>query len=162
MEICITHECCRRLWRVGVTPVLEAMVLYPVVSLTGQEAAAVCLCEGYRTACEAFLAWAEGVPLEEAREAFASVDAATGTAAYIFDRRLLACRMEARVEEGEGEDARLVVSRLVTYGSRRGTVPMCRREAQDVFRVPELTLVRGKRFLGENTKISCNRERLMV
>jgi hypothetical protein len=101
----------RRLIREGNCVILEVTVTYPYIP--DEESPAVTrFNHTYRAMAEAFLAWSESTPAEEARSAFANMGSA---APYRFDRRVLTCDMTA------AEDPRrLTVTRSVTLKSRRG------------------------------------------
>lgn len=124
----------RRLIRAGACPVLEVTVTYPHIP-DGEYPAAARFNHTYRAMAEAFLAWADTLPAEEAKTAFANMGAA---APYRFDRRILTCNMNAVSEASD----RLAVIRSVTLKSRRGEMPERRITASDLWRLPEWTVVK--------------------
>ncbi len=150
----ITHETLRHLVRVGRTPVLEVTVSYPCLTHPVDAAAPACgfplsrFNEGYRAMAEAFLAWAVDTLAVEATESFAAL----GTrAAYVFDRRLATCRMEASLEspdaDGKIVSDVLTVRRCCELSSRRGTIPTGRAESVEHWRWGEWTLLSSRRQL---------------
>jgi hypothetical protein len=148
---------CRRLFRVGACPVLEVSVTYPrldaeAVASAGSVAR---FNETYRALAEAFLAWAETAPVEEAQAAFAAMGA---SAPFRFDRRVLTCDVTAewqgkdRIAKGkdaetwEGDGcAVLAVTRTARLIGRRGEVEERSLMAVDEWRWPELTLLPRRR-----------------
>jgi hypothetical protein len=124
----------RRLVRAGACPVLEVTVTYPHIP-DGDPPAAARFNHTYRAMAEAFLAWADTLPAEEAKTAFANMGAA---APYRFDRRILTCTMSAVSETPD----RLAVIRSVTLKSRRGEMPERTVTATDLWRLPEWTVVK--------------------
>jgi hypothetical protein len=124
----------RRLIRAGSCPVLEVTVTYPHIP-DEESPAAARFNHTYRAMAEAFLAWADTLPAEEAKTAFANMGAA---APYRFDRRILACDMTAVSETPE----RLAVIRSVTLKSRRGEMSERTVTATDLWRLPEWTVVK--------------------
>lgn len=124
----------RRLIRAGACPVLEVTVTYPHIP-DGESPAAARFNHTYRAVAEAFLAWADTLPAEEAKTAFANMGAA---APYRFDRRILTCNMTAVSETPD----RLAVIRSVTLKSRRGEMPERSITASDLWRLPEWTVVK--------------------
>lgn len=143
----------RRLFRVGACPVLEVSVTYPRLDADSIAAASSVarFNETYRAMAEAFLAWAESAPAEEAKAAFAAMGA---SAPYRFDRRALTCDVTAiwhgsaravkgRDGEAEGEEGCtvLTVTRTARLTSRHGEVGERSLTAVDEWRWPELTLL---------------------
>lgn len=139
----------RRTYRVGACPVLEAAVTYPHIPEDASPAV-IRFNDAYRTAAENFLAWAEEIPAEAAKTAFAALGSA---APYRFDRRLLSCTMmpapAAAEESGETE---LRILRTVTSSSRRGGISPVTLTAADRWRLPELTLRPPLRHRGTRVK----------
>jgi hypothetical protein len=124
----------RRLVRAGACPVLEVTVTYPHIP-DGESPAAARFNHTYRAMAEAFLAWADTLPAEEAKTAFADMGAA---APYRFDRRILTCTMTAVSKAPD----RLAVIRSVTLKSRRGEMPERSITASDLWRLPAWTVVK--------------------
>ena len=128
-------EC--RLTRVGACAVLEVTVTYP--HIPDEEIPAVArFNHTYRAMAEAFLAWADTAPAEEARAAFAAMGA---SAPYRFDRRILTCTMTASAEAPD----RLTVTRAVTLKSRRGELTERVIRDADLWRLPAWTVAKPPR-----------------
>lgn len=137
-------EC--RLTRVGACAVLEVTVTYP--HIPDEEIPAVArFNHTYRAMAEAFLAWADTLPAEEAKTAFSAMGAA---APYRFDRRILTCDMTASVESSD----RLTVTRSVTLRSRRGELAERTLHAADLWRIPEWTVAGHPRKHPKRTRKS--------
>lgn len=127
----------RRLIRAGACVILEVTVTYPHVP-DEEFPAATRFNDTYRAMTEAFLAWADTTPAEEARAAFSAMGSA---APYRFDRRILTCDMTAAAEAPD----RLTVTRAVTLKSRRGELTERTVTATDLWRLPEWTVARHPR-----------------
>lgn len=134
----------RRLVRAGACPVLEVTVTYPHIP-DGESPAAARFNHTYRAMAEAFLAWADTLPAEEAKTAFADMGAA---APYRFDRRILTCNMTAVSKAPD----RLAVIRSVTLKSRRGELAERIIHAADCWRLPGWTVVTPRKSLGKGRK----------
>ncbi len=176
----ITHITRRQLVRVGVCPVLEAEVCYPMLETAGDATfpAAERFNRAYLDMADAFLAWALRDPASAATEAFAALG---GSAAYRFDRRMIACRMTASIhrmasirrtasidaaESGEA-GGYLRVERLVRLSSRRGETAARERNDVDLWSWPSLRLCspREVRRASRNRHFSqmpCNAEESML
>lgn len=131
----------RRLTRAGNCVILEVTAAYPHIP-DADSPAVTRFNDTYRAMAEAFLAWADTAPAEEARAAFAAMGAA---APYRFDRRILTCTMTASAEVPD----RLTVTRTVTLKSRRGELTERVIRDADLWRLPAWTVVKPPRKLRE-------------
>lgn len=122
----------RRLTRVGTCAVLEVTVIYP--HILDDSPTVTRFNDTYRIMAEAFLAWTDTAPADEAKAAFRAMGAA---APYRFDRRLLTCDMTVSCDDPH----RLTVTRAVTLKSRRGELTERVIHATDCWRLPEWTAV---------------------
>lgn len=133
-----TKRICR-IHRVGVRPVLEAEVSYPVLCAEGAplSEAALRFNRTYETVAENWLAWVEGPLLEAVTAEFT---AAGPMAAYRFGRRRAECLMSISdvFSEGAPDGDMLTVTRTVRLtSSLRETAEWT---AADRWRWPRLTL----------------------
>ncbi len=135
----VEHVTERRMVRVGACPVLEVVVVYPVVTVAEDGERLRRFNRAYREAAEAFTTWALEAPAMQARAEFEAFGAG---AAYRFDRRCIVCRFEA-TEETAGHRAALCVTRTVTYGRRRAG-EMARFVEQWLWRFSDGTVWRQK------------------
>ncbi len=153
-DVTVTDCTLRRWVRVGACPVLEVAVTYPQLACyVGEGANAKSDVQGrtpvpaaverfnraYPAMAEAFLSWAQGAPAEAAIAAFHAYGM---SAAYCFDRRIITCRMTARVDAPDTAHTpnALVVERTVWMGSRHGEVAPTERRTVEEWRWPSLTL----------------------
>lgn len=127
----------RRLTRAGTCVILEVTVTYPHIP-DADSPAATRFNDTYRIMAEAFLAWTDTAPADEAKAAFRAMEAA---APYRFDRRLLTCDMTVSYDDPH----RLTVTRSVTLKSRRGELAERVIHAADCWRLPEWTAVKPLR-----------------
>ena len=125
-----------RLTRVGTCAVLDVTVIYP--HILDDSPAVTRFNDTYRAMAEAFLAWSETVPAEEARAAFAAMGA---SAPYRFDRRILTCTMTASADAPDC----LTVTRAVTLKSRRGELTERVIHDADLWRLPAWTVAKPPR-----------------
>lgn len=123
----------RRLVRAGTCVILEVTVTYPYIP-DADSPAVTHFNDTYRIMAEAFLAWTDTAPADEAKAAFRAMGAA---APYRFDRRLLTCDMTVSFDDPH----RLTVTRAVTLKSRRGELTERVIHAADFWRLPEWTAV---------------------
>ena len=138
----------RRLVRAGTCVILEVTVTYPHIP-DADSPAVTRFNDTYRAMAEAFLAWADTAPAEEARTAYAAKGAA---APYRFDRRLLTCDMTVSCDDPR----RLTVTRAVTLKSRRGELAERIIHAADCWRLPGWTVVTPRESLGKGRKATRN------
>ena len=136
----------RRLTRAGNCVILEVTAVYPHIP-DADSPAVTRFNDTYRAMAEAFLAWADTLPAEEAKTAFSAMGAA---APYRFDRRILTCDMTASVESSD----RLTVTRSVTLRSRRGELVERTLHAADLWRLPEWTVAGHPRKHPKRTRKS--------
>ena len=143
----IIHGCLRRIYRVGICPVLEVSITYPrLLADCPDEALPFAVARfnhAYLRMAEGILTWSGGTLLTSVEDAFREAGAA---ASYGFDRRVVDCRMTA---EAEDEAGHLLVTRTISVGSRRGSIPVQRREGRDLWCCPELVLCARKK-MGHN------------
>ena len=137
----------RRLTRVGTCAVLEVTVIYP--HILDDSPTVIRFNDTYRAMAEAFRAWADTAPAEEARAAYAAMGAA---APYRFDRRILTCDMTVSCDDPR----RLTVTRAVTLKSRRGELAERIIHAADCWRLPGWTVVTPRESFGKGRKATRN------
>ncbi len=153
----ITHCQLHRIFRVGICPVLEVSVTYPRLQADCPEEALPLAVARFNRAylrmAEGILTWSGGALLSSVEDAFREA----GTAAsFRFDRRVVDCRMT--VEAGE-TGRYLLVTRTLSVGSRRGSIPVQSRKGMDRWRNPGLVLCACKKIESDPEKIQKSLEK---